>query len=137
MSIAKLSIDLEARLASFERDMGRAAKADDAGRAIGSNTAQNLAAQNLLRRTLGPTGLPQKWAESNALQAFLAPYTGVAKLAGSERALLDRLTKASMDPADAAGLLLMAQQPSKAGLLGNQAMRYLPAMPLGLLGDAP
>lgn len=125
-------------LDSVARDMGRAAKADDLGRAVGSNTAQNLAAQNLLRRTLGPTGLPQSWAESNVLQAFLSPYTGVAKLAGSERAVLDRILKAALDPADAGGLLMRLQQPEPIGLLGTEAMRYLPgAGASGLLGYSP
>ena len=124
-------------LLNVSKDMARSARVEDAGRAIGSNTAQNLAAQNLLRRTLGPTGMPQSWAESNALQAFLSPYTGLTKLAGSERAVLDRLTKAALDPMDAANLLSMSQPQSRTGLLGVEAMRYLPATSAGLLGYSP
>lgn len=126
-----------ATLRNVVKDMARVANAEDAGRAIGSNTAQNLASQNLLRRTLGPTGLPQSWAESNMLQGLLAPYTGVARLAGSERAVLERLAKAATDPQDAAALLLMAQQPSRGGLLGQELLRYAPVVPLGLLGQSP
>lgn len=122
-------------LQNVARDMARAANADDLGRAVGSNTAQNLSAQNLLRRVLGPTGLPESWAESNMLQAFLSPYTGIAKLAGSERAVMDRLSKAAIDPQDAAMLLLLTQQPSTLGMLGAQSLRYAPA--IGLLGNAP
>lgn len=122
-----------ATLRNVARDMGRSAAAEDAGRAIGSNTAQNLAAQNLLRRTLGPTGLPQSWAESNLLQGLLAPYTGLTRLAGSERAVLNRLSKAAMDPQDAAALMLMQQQPSRLGLLAPEAMRYVPSAAMGLL----
>lgn len=124
-------------LLNVSKDMARSAKAEDAGRAVGSNTAQNLAAQNLLRRTLGPTGMPQSWSESTALQAFLAPYTGVAKLAGSERAVMDRLTKAAIDPADAALLLSMTSRPGAAGLLGYRAAPYLPGASVGLLGQFP
>ena len=124
-------------LQNVAKDMARSANAEDAGRAIGSNTAQNLAAQNLLRRTLGPTGMPQSWSESNVLQAFLAPYTGLSKLAGSERAVLDRLTKAATDPADAANLLSLTEVPSRLGLLGQQSLRYAPTIPLGLLGQPP
>ena len=124
-------------LNNVSRDMARAAKADDAGRAIGSNTAQNLSAQNLLRRTLGPTGLPQSWAESNMLQGLLSPYTGVAKLAGSERAVMDRLAKAATNPDDAAALLLMVQRPSRSGLISQELLRYAPVAPLGLLGQPP
>jgi hypothetical protein len=111
------------------RDMGRKVAAEEAGRSVGSNTAQNLAAQNLLRRTLGPTGLPQSWAESSALQAFLSPVTGLAKLSGSEAATLQRLAAAAMDPQDAANLLMMAQQPSRAGALGANALRFVPPLP--------
>jgi hypothetical protein len=111
------------------KDLGRKAAAEDAGRAVGSNTAQNLAAQNLLRRTLGPTGLPQSWAESNALQAFLSPLTGLAKLSGSEAATMQRLAAAAMDPADAASLLTLAQQPSRSGVAALNALRYVPVLP--------
>lgn len=124
-----------AALEAVAKDMARAASADDLGRAVGSNTAQNLSAQNLLRRTLGPTGLPQSWAESNVLQAFLSPYTGVAKLAGSERAVLDRLTQAAANPKDAANLLMLMQQPSRINALGNNVLRYTPALPLGYSGQ--
>jgi hypothetical protein len=118
-------------LENVARDLGRKSKADDMGRAVGSNTAQNLAAQNLLRRSLGPTGLPQSWAESNLLQGLLSPYTGVAKLAGAERAVMERLVQAGLDPEEAARLLLLAQQPSGAAALGMGAQRYLPTAPLG------
>jgi hypothetical protein len=120
-----------AALEAVAMDMARAAQADDLGRAVGSNTAQNLAAQNLLRRALGPTGLPQSWSESNALQAFLSPVTGLAKLSGAENALMSRLAQAAMDPTDAANLLLMAQRPSPAARIGNNALRYVPALSVG------
>jgi hypothetical protein len=125
------------KLKDVAADMARSARAESAGRAAGSNTAQNLAAQNLLRRTLGPTGMPQSWAEAGPLQALMSPYTGLTKLAGSEANVLDRLARAALDPADAANLLMMAQQPSRAGLLGVEAMRYLPAPTAGLLGQLP
>jgi hypothetical protein len=124
-------------LDNVARDLGRKAKAEDMGRAVGSNTAQNLASQNLLRRTLGPTGLPQSWSESTFLQGLLAPYTGVAKLAGAERAVMDRLAHAALDPQEAAMLILLSQQPSRAAELGMAAQRYLPAAPLGGLLSYP
>jgi hypothetical protein len=116
-------------LEAVARDMARASTAENLGRATGSNTAQNLAAQNLLRRTLGPTGLPQSWAESNALQALLSPLTGLAKLSGSEAATMQRLAAAAMDPADAASLLTLAQQPSRSGVAALNALRYVPVLP--------
>lgn len=116
-------------LNAVAEDMARAAKAEDLGRAVGSNTAQNLAAQNLLRRTLGPSGLPQSWSESNALQAFLSPYTGVAKLAGSEQAILDRIAAAALDPLDAAFLLGSS---ATRGSMPQGLLRYAPVAPLSL-----
>lgn len=124
-------------LENVARDMARAANADDLGRAVGSNTAQNLSAQNLMRRVLGPTGLPDTWSESNMLQSLLAPYTGLARVGGSERAVIDRLARAAIDPQDAAGLLMMSQRPDIAGLLGVQSLRYAPAVSAGLLGYSP
>lgn len=130
-------IDQKAKeiLENIAKDMARKARAEDMGRAVGSNTAQNLAAQNLLRRTLGPTGLPETWAESNALQAFMAPLTGLANLSGSQNAVMGRLADAALDPTVAAGLLGQAQTPSRLGLLGMQSLRYAPAA--GLLWNAP
>lgn len=127
-----------AQLRAIAEDMARAAKADDMGRAVGSNTAQNLAAQNMMRRILGPTGMPETWAESNVLQAFLSPYTGVAKLSGAENAVMQQLLAAAMDPRRANALLAMSLQPSRVGQLGANALRYAPglgAMPL--VGDSP
>lgn len=115
-------------LENIAKDMGRKAKAEDMGRAVGSNTAQNLAAQNLLRRTLGPTGLPEKWAESNVLQAFLSPYTGVSKLAGAEQKMLDRLLQAAQSPEDAAGLLMLARQQAAPGLLSTAVQPAIPGL---------
>lgn len=112
-------------LESVARDMGRKVKAEDLGRALGSNTAQNLAAQNLLRRTLGPVGMPQRWSESNVLQTFLAPYTGVAKLGGAEAAVNERLLRAILDPQDAANLLAQANKPS--GRMAQELLRRIPA----------
>lgn len=122
-----------ATLKNVVADMARSAAAEDAGRALGSPTAQNLAAQNLLRRTLGPTGLPQSWAESTALQGLLSPYSALTRMAGSDRAVMERLARASLDPQDAASLLLMQPSVSRIGLLAPEAMRYAPAASLGLL----
>ena len=113
-------------LNNIAKDLGRKVKADDMGRAVGSNTAQNLAAQNLLRRTLGPTGLPQSWAESTALQSMLSPVTGLSKLAGSEQRVMGLLSDAAVDPQVASRLLLLAEQQIPNGLLGTTTLRALP-----------
>ena len=115
-------------LEAVAKDMARATSAENMGRAVGSNTAQNLAAQNLLRRIIGPIGMSEKWAESNVLQGLLAPYTGVVKLGGAEAALHDRLARAVLDPKDAAGLLERAiKDPQRL----QEVLRYMPSLSLG------
>jgi hypothetical protein len=127
-------IDQKAKdlLENIAKDLGRKVKAEDMGRAVGSNTAQNLAAQNLLRRTLGPTGLPQSWAESGFLQTLLAPYSALNRAAGTEGKVLGLLADAAQDPQLAARLLLQ-QAPQSASLLGQTASRVSPALGGGLL----
>lgn len=119
--------DIDA-LEAVAKDMARASTAEQMGRATGSNTAQNLAAQNLLRRVLGPLGMPDDWAESNLLQGALGLYTGAAKLGGAEQAMMDRLSRAALDPKDAAGLLEAALKDPKRL---QEALRYAPALSLG------
>jgi hypothetical protein len=122
-----------AQLEGVARDLGRKSFAENAGRATGSNTAQNLASQNMLRRILGPTGLPETWAESTMLQSMLYPVQGVSKLTGADRRIQERIAMSLLDPSDAAGLL-MVQPPVSRGLLDSRIQRLLPATTGGLLG---
>ena len=123
-------------LENVARDMARAANAEDLGRAVGSPTAQNLASQNLLRRILGPTGLPQSWAESTTGQTIMAPATGLYKLGGADKRIMDRLVNAGLDPQDAATLLLLRNRPDLLERLAPSVQRALPAVPAaGLLGQ--
>lgn len=61
----------------------RAAAVARAANGPGSATAQRMASQNVLRQLLGPTGLPESWAESTMLNTLLRPvqfaYNGVAE----------------------------------------------------------
>jgi hypothetical protein len=122
-----------AQLEGVARDLGRKSFAENAGRATGSNTAQNLASQNMLRRILGPTGLPETWAESTMLQSMLYPVQGISKLSGADRRIQERIAMSLLDPSDAAGLL-MVQPPVSRGLLDSRIQRLLPATTSGLLG---
>jgi hypothetical protein len=131
-------IDQKAKelLENIAKDLGRKVKAEDMGRAVGSNTAQNLSAQNLLRRTLGPTGLPQSWAESGFLQTLMAPYSALNRAAGTEGKVLGLLADAAQDP-QLAARLLMQEAPVQRGLLGQVAARTSPAIGAGMLLSAP
>ena len=122
-----------AALESVARDLASKTAAEEMGRSVGSNTAQNLASQNLMRRILGPMGMPETAGESTIAQTIASPLTGLYRLGGAEPKILERLSQAALDPADAARLLLMAQQPSRVGLLGMRSQPYLPVLPLGLL----
>jgi hypothetical protein len=127
-------------LENVAKDLARKAKADDLGRAVGSNTAQNLSAQNLLRRALGPTGLPQSWSESTALQTLLSPVSAAYRVGGAEKKIMDRLASAALEPQEAAALLALEKKSpglirklleSKGGEL--QPSVYLPGQAAGLL----
>jgi hypothetical protein len=120
-------------LENIAKDLGRKSFAQEAGKATGSNTAQNLASQNMLRRMLGPTGLPETWAESTMLQSLLSPVQIGSKLTGADRKIMDRIAQGLLDPMDGIGLLSSPQAIQSVGLLGApNSQRYLPAM--GLLG---
>ena len=121
-----------ASLENVARDMARSTNAENLGRAVGSNTAQNLASQNLLRRVLGPAGLPETWSESTMLQTMLAPVTGLYKLGGAERKITDLLSEIAMNPKRAAELIQKAP-PSQRGLLMQEVEKLLPGQAAGLL----
>lgn len=122
-----------AALENVARDYGRKSFAENAGKATGSNTAQNLASQNMLRRILGPSGLPESWAESTMLQSLLYPVQGASKLTGADKRIMERIAMSLLDPTDAAGLLL-TQPPVTRGLLGSPSQKLLPGTTAGLLG---
>lgn len=125
--------------------LARRANAADLGRAAGSNTAQNLAGQNVLRQFLGPLGLPDSTI-GRATQNFLGrtvmrPYGAVAKAA--EPDVLQHLARASLDPNYAAQLLQRAPNSKAAqllwarqGLLGVPAGTAAPMISRGLMGSA-
>jgi hypothetical protein len=99
--------------------LARRANADELGRAVGSNTGQNLISQNVLRQMLGPLGLPQSMteraAQSTLGQSVLRPLQWVAK--GGEPRVMDLLAKASLDPIYANRLLAQGISPQTASLI--------------------
>jgi hypothetical protein len=140
-----LTPDQTTTIRQIGEQLARRANADELGRAVGSNTGQNLASQNLLRQLAGPLGLPQGMAEkvagSTLAQTIARPYQFAAS-AGEPR-IMQALTRASLDPQYAAQLL--RQQPNsqiarmiwaRQGLLGVPAGLATPGVSQGLLGLA-
>jgi hypothetical protein len=109
-----------ATLKQIGEQLARRANADDLGRAVGSNTGQNIVSQNVMRQLLGPLGLPessvQRAAESTLMQTMMRPAQFAGKL-GEER-ILKKLAEAGLDPQEAARLL-------KLGLSEEQIMGLL------------
>lgn len=114
--------------------LARRATATDLGRAPGSNTAQNLVSQNVMRQFLGPLGLPQSMAERAAQstlgQTILRPLQFVGKL--GEQNVMTHLQNAALHPQLARNLLLMKQNPGLAqALWARQGLLTAPSIGLG------
>jgi hypothetical protein len=90
------------------QELDRVAAVGRAGNGPGSATAQRLSSQNILRQLLGPTGLPESWAESTMLNTAMRPvqfaYSGVA-----EPRIQQVLAELMLDPAKAQAALQAAR----------------------------
>ena len=93
-------------LRNIRGDLSRNVTARDAGRSVGSNTAQNLAGQNLIRQFLGPLGVPEAITGSTAASQ-VARGPGLFMKAG-ESGIQDTLSDAILNPQYAAELLRRA-----------------------------
>lgn len=111
------------------RELAKRAKADEVGKIPGSNTAQNLVSQDLLRQTLGPLGLPDSFAQGTLLQSLMRIPQFAASL--GEKRVINRLADAMLDPQEAARLLQLGAKQSLPlrGLLAAEP--YLPALSAG------
>ena len=102
----------------------RAAAVASAGNGPGSATAQRMAAQNVLRQIIGPTGLPQSWSENALANTVVGKplnliYGGIA-----EPRIQQELARAILDP-DAARAVLAAARAQGVQLPPNIAMQLL------------
>jgi hypothetical protein len=96
-------------LRAVASEADRAAAVGAAGNGPGSATAQRMASQNVLRQLVGPTGLPQSWAESALANTVVGKplnliYGGVA-----EPRIQRALAEAALDPAKARQFLNQAR----------------------------
>lgn len=109
--------------------LARRANASDLGRGAGSNTAQNLAGQNLLHSFLGPFGMSDtalgRMAQSAVGKTIARPYGFAAQAA--EPDIQRALTEAMLDPRKAAQLLQQYPNSRLAQILWHRQ---------GLLGPA-
>lgn len=130
-----------AKLRAVVGETDRAGAVARAANGPGSATAQRLASQNVLREVLGPTGLPQSWAESTMLNTAMRPvqflYNGVA-----EPKIQQTLADLLLDPAKAqAALQIGRTAPQKLPQAVRVALPYLeqaarastPAVSLGAM----
>ncbi len=122
--------DIQA-LENIARDISRKQFAEGAGRATGSPTAQNMASQNMLRRLLGPTGMPESWAENTMLQTLMRPLQFAAK-AGEPR-IQNRLAELLLDPAEAQRMMALQELLPMSARIGMGAQPFIPAASMGLL----
>lgn len=103
-----LEPDQLAKMQAVLKETDRAAAVARAANGPGSATAQRMASQNVLRQILGPTGLPESWAESTLLNTVMRPvqfaYNGVA-----EPKIQAVLADLVMNPARAQAVLKLAQ----------------------------
>lgn len=108
--------------------LARRANADETGKAIGSNTAQNLISQNALRMIAGPLGLPRGAMEAFATSPLgltaMRPLQFSAKLA--EPRIHDLLARAALDPDYMRQLLLKDMEARRRGLHAPGAFARLP-----------
>jgi len=121
------------RLKLVAEQLARRTNADELGRAVGSNTGQNLVSQNVLRQILGPLGLPestmQRAAESALLQSVMRPVQFAGQI--GEQRVMQNLAKAVLDPKVSAELLRLGIDPKKVGLLLRNQQIVAPALVSG------
>lgn len=102
-------------------DMSRKQFAQEAGRATGSNTAQNLISQNMLRRLLGPTGLPEGMVDNTILSTLLRPLDFAGQRAAPR--IQNNLAELMLDPERAAQALQASRAYSAPTPTGNALLR--------------
>lgn len=96
-------------LRSVASETDRAAAVASAGNGPGSATAQRMAAQNVLRQIVGPTGLPESWAENALANTIVGKPLNLVYGGVVEPKIQQELANAILDPARAKAVLAAAQ----------------------------
>lgn len=99
-----------ATLRAVASETDRAAAVASAGNGPGSATAQRMAAQNILRQLVGPTGLPESWAESALASTVVGKPLNLVYGGVAEPKIQQTLADALLDPDKARAVLQAARQ---------------------------
>lgn len=118
---------------AVREELELAANLASAANGPGSQTAKSLASQNLLRRIIGPTGMPQSWSESALLQGLARPIQFAMKTA--EPKIQNRLAEILLDPQQAATVMEMARALPVSSRIGAVAEPFLPQVGLNVLAN--
>jgi len=108
------------KLNAVRNELELAANLGQAANGPGSQTAKSLASQNLMRQILGPTGLPQSWAESTLLESLLRPVQ--FGMQAAEPRIQNKLAEILLNPSAAKEALTAAEKKQ----LGDALQRLLP-----------
>lgn len=118
-----LSQDDMALIEGVRKQLQAQTAAANLARSVGSNTAQNLASQNLMRQLAGPLGFSESVLSGPLAQSVLRPLSWAAS--ATEPTLQKKLAEALLDPKMAASFLEKVQ-PNKAAKLIAELQRYVP-----------
>lgn len=101
--------DQENLIRTLIGEVDRSGAVARAGNGPGSATAQRMAAQNVLARLIGPTGLPSSWAESALANTVIGKPLNLLYGNVAEPRIQQELAEAVLDPARARAALQAAE----------------------------
>jgi len=114
-------------LTGIGEDMARRSIVSKLAGGPNSQTAQNLATQNLMRQIFGPLGLPESFSEATIAKTLMGPLNLITKQA-AEPEIKAVMARVLTDPEFASMLMAQSYKPN---MLTQQYYRSLPLMGSG------